>query len=349
MNRDEVAIIIVNWNGREYLENCLKSLRNQTFKNFRIILVDNGSTDDSVKYVGDNFLDVQIIKFETNTGFAYANNVGIKEAFKDQSIKHIITLNNDTDTDSEYVGAMVRCAENHPEAGSIQPKVINFYDKYIIDSVGILIYPDMNAINRGQKEKDQGQYEREEEIFGASASAALYAREALEKTVLPGENYFDSDYFAYYEDVDLAWRLRLSGYKSYYCPKAIVYHIHSATGKNYSPFKSFHIHRNQYYNIIKDLPLVFLIKALAMMPIRYFLLVSSIIRKKGPAAKLSQNEQKQSVTGIVFRSWKEAAKNLLQLLKKRKYIQKKRVVRNSEINEWFQRYRADWRKMIYGE
>jgi GT2 family glycosyltransferase len=344
-----VVVIIINWNGKKYLDECLSSLREQTFKKFRIILVDNGSDDGSADYISKIFPEVKLIKLDNNTGFAYANNIGIKEAFKDQSVEYIITLNNDTCCDREYLEKMVNCVVAHSDAGSIQAKVVNYFENEIIDSVGILIYPEMSAINRGQKEKDQGQYENEEEIFGASASAALYTHEALEKTMMPSGDYFDSDYFAYYEDVDLAWRLRLAGFKSYYAPKAKVYHVHSATGKNFSPFKAFHIHRNQYYNIIKNLPASFLLKALALMPIRYFLLVSSVIRKKGPSAKLSQNEQKQSMAGIVFRSWKDVIKNLPRLLKKRNYIQKKRTAKKEEIKEWFQKYRADWRKMIYGD
>ncbi|MFA4817323.1 MAG: glycosyltransferase family 2 protein [Parcubacteria group bacterium] len=343
----ETAVIIANWNGKEYLENCLSALRNQTYKDFKTMLVDNGSSDESVFFVEKNYPEVELIKLDKNTGFAYANNLGIQKALADESIRYLITLNNDTRADENYLEKLVECAKNHPEAGSIQSKVLNFFEKSIIDSTGILIYPDMSAINRGQKEKDERQFEKEEEIFGASASAALYAREMLEKVKLPGENYFDSDYFAYYEDVDLAWRLRLAGFSSFYCPKAVVYHVHSATGKNYSPFKSFHIHRNQYYNILKDLPFCFMLKALAFMPIRYCMLLASVLRRKGPAAKLTKNTKEEGIVRIVLRSWKQIIKNLPMLMRKRKFIQKNKAVKNSEIKKWLELYQADFKKMIF--
>jgi GT2 family glycosyltransferase len=343
----ETVIVIANWNGKEHLEKCLSALRNQTYKNFKIILVDNGSSDESVFFIEKNFPEVELIKLGENTGFAHANNLGIQKAFADESVGFLVTLNNDTQANDDYLEKLVECAKNHPEAGSIQPKVLNFFEKNTIDSAGMLVYLDASAINRGQKEKDGGQYEKEEEIFGASASAALYAREALEKVKFPNGDYFDSDYFAYYEDVDLAWRLRLAGFSSIYCPRGVVYHVHSATGKNYSPFKSFHIHRNQYYNILKNLPFCFMLRALAFMPIRYSMLLASVLRKKGPAAKLAKNTQKEGVVRIVLKSWWQIIKNLPMLAQKRKFIQKNKTVKNSEIKKWLKIYRADLKKMIF--
>jgi GT2 family glycosyltransferase len=342
----DTAIIIANWNGKEHLEKCLQSLAHQTYKDFKIILVDNGSVDGSVFFVEKNYPEIELIKLEKNTGFAYANNAGIQRAFLDENIKYIITLNNDTKTQENYLEKMIDCARRHPEAGSIQPKVMNFFDQNIIDSVGILIYLDASAINRGQKENDAGQYEKEEEIFGASASAALYTHEALNKVKLPGENYFDSDYFAYYEDVDLAWRLRLAGFSSFYCPGARVFHVHSATGKNYSPFKSFHIIRNQYYNILKNMPLYCMLRALLFMPIRYFFMAVSVLRKKGPSAELSK-QKNESIIRIVLRAWCGVLGNLPQLLKKRKFIQNNKTAKNADVRRWIKKYRADFWKMIF--
>lgn len=343
----DTAIVIANWNGKKYLERCLAALRNQTYQNFKTIVVDNGSADDSVFFVEKNYPEVELIKLEKNTGFASANNLGIQKALADKNIKYLITLNNDTQVNKDYLENMIACVRRHPEAGSIQPKVLNFFNKNIIDSTGILVYFDASAINRGQKEKDVGQYEKEEEIFGASASAALYAREALEKVRLPNGDYFDRDYFAYYEDVDLVWRLRLAGFSSFYCPKAIVYHVHSATGKDYSPFKSFHIHRNQYYNILKDLPFCFMLKSLAFMPVRYCMLLASVLWKKGPAANLAKNAQEKGIARIVLRSWWQIIKNFPALMRKRRFIQKNKTVKNSEIKKWLKLYSADLKKMIF--
>lgn len=346
----DTAIVIVNWNGKKFLETCLGSLKNQTYQDFKIILVDNGSDDGSINFMEERYPEVKLKKLSKNTGFAYANNVGIKEALNDERIKFIITLNNDTKVDQDYLKFLIQAAKKNPQAGSFQPKVINFFDKNIIDGVGILIYKDCSAINRGQKEEDVGQYEEKEEIFGSSASAALYTKDALEKIKFSNGDYFDNDYFAYYEDVDLAWRMRLAGFNSFYIPQAKVFHVHSATGKSYSSFKAFHIHRNQYYNIIKNFPGIFFWEALFFMPIRYCLLISSVFRKKGPAANLNKNTKKEkgeSIFLIVLRSWKDVIINLLSLIKKRKFIQEAKQVSNGEVKKWFKIYKADIKKIIY--
>lgn len=344
----ELAVIIVNWNGKNLLKDCLGSLQNQTNKDFRIILVDNGSQDESVSFVKENYPEIEIIELSENTGFAKANNVGIKKALEDENIRYILALNNDTKLEADFIQKIIECAKSHPGFGSIQPKVFNF-DGTKIDCVGILVSFEMSAQNKGYGDEDKGQFEKSEEIFGVSASAALYSREALEKIKLPGENYFDEDYFAYYEDVDLAWRIRLVGFKSYYCPKAKVFHIHSATGVKFSPFKKFYLHRNQYYNIIKNLPFGMMVKAILFMPVRYLLVLHSMLMKKGTVAKTYQGSGKSlNIAKSISKGWLEVIQNLSSLLKKRKIIQKNKAVKNGEIKKWMKIYQADFKKIIYG-
>lgn len=351
MNRKQLVVTLVNWNGRDMLADCLESVRAQTFHDFSLIVVDNGSDDDSVAFLREHYPEVELIEFDHNTGFAYPHTVAIKRALEDPGVEYILTLNNDTALDPDFFAEMVAAAQRHPDAGSIQGKVVNFYDPTLIDCTGILVHWDMSAMNRGQTEKDTGQFDQEEEIFGPSASAALYRREALEKTRLPNGDIFDSSYFAYYEDVDLAWRLRLAGYTSWYTPKAIIKHIHSATGVNHSPFKAFHVHRNHYFNMIKNLPFWFLLRALLFMPIRYLLLVSSIFRRKGAAARLSENVssgQKGGIVRMVLRSWWQILKALPSLLRKRWSIQRARVVSHTQVYRLLRRYHADIARIIYG-
>lgn len=324
-------------------------MKEQVYKDFEIIFIDNGSTDGSAEYVLENYPLAKVIRLERNTGFSFANNLGIGLAIKMPFLRYVITLNNDTRVDPRYLEEMVACAERHPDAASVQPKVVNFFDKGVIDSVGILIWSDMSAINRGQKEKDAGQYDKEEEIFGASASAALYRKDCLETVKLGEGQYFDNLHFAYYEDVDLAWRLRLAGFSSAYCPKAVVQHVHSATGKNYSPFKAFHIHRNQYYNIFKNLPISLMVRALLLVPVRYFFLLASVFKKKGPSAELAKKTGTSNVFGIVFRSWWQVLTNMGLLMERRRIVQSKKKVSAREIKSWFRKYKADMKKIVFGE
>lgn len=345
----DVAVHIVNWNGIDFIKDCLDSLQTQTYRDFKVLLIDNGSTDGSLELVQYNYPEIEVVTFDTNTGFAYPHSYAIHHSLQDPNIQYCIPLNNDTKLEPTYIEELVAASKRHPEASSIQGKVVNFYDHSIIDCTGILIHHDMSAMNRGQHEKDTGQFAQEEEIFGVSASAALYTRTSLEAVQLPHDQYFDTDYFAYYEDVDLAWRLRLAGFSSFYTPTAVIYHIHSATGISHSPFKAFHIHRNHYYNMIKNLPLLFLLRALALMPYRYILLLSSVLKKKGPSAALSKKTSKFNMIWIVLKSWRDVIINLPKLLKKRRSIQKQRTVSNSEIASWFKQYHADLKKIIYGE
>lgn len=350
----KIAIVIVSWNGRQHLERCLFALRGQTVRDFKIILVDNGSIDGTAEFVRIEYPEVVLIPLEENHGFAEPNNIAIRQALCDPAVRYLVTLNNDTQPDPRYLEELVACAERHPDAGAIQPKVINFFQQDTIDSVGMLIGRDMSAVNRGLKEPDHGQYQQEEEIFGAAASAALYRRSALEAVVLRDEDgiaqYFDRDYFAYHEDVDLAWRLRLAGFHAYYAPKAIVYHVHSATGGQASPFKAFYVHRNHYCNIIKNLPITFLLRALMLMPWVYMLLLSGMLRRRGSAARLAQQpgQKKTSLPLIVLRGWWQVIMMMPRLLKKRHQIQSRVTVDQREIGAWFQRFRVGLSKSALG-
>ncbi|MDP1845256.1 MAG: glycosyltransferase family 2 protein [Candidatus Moranbacteria bacterium] len=334
----ETAVIIANWNGKKYLKGCLDSLRAQSYKNFRIIFIDNGSEDDSVDFVRTNYPDVILKEIGKNTGFAAGYNLGFRLALKDENIKWLVALNNDTKVDEDYFQEMVNCAKRHPDAGSIQPKILNFYDPEKIDCAGITIAKEGTAHNRGFGEKDKGQFEEEKEIFGANATAALYDREALEKTKQPVENFFDRDFFAYYEDVDLAWRMKLLGYRSYYCPSAKVFHMHSGTSGKFSSFKAFYLHRNYFFAVLKNYPLRLLLKTLFFRFFEYMRLVYNAISGKKREREYIGGEGKVQVAKIILRAWRDVLKNFPKLLKKRRIIQKNRKASNADIKKWLKKF-----------
>lgn len=343
----DVAVVIVNWNKKELLRTCLDSMRKQTYKDFSIVMVDNGSEDGSPSFVKENYPETEVIELKKNTGFAKGNNIGIFHALEDKNINYVVTLNNDTEAKENYIKSLVSCVKSNPRIGSVQPKVINFFEPQKIDSAGLLISKDMGAIDRGVG-KNVGDFQKEEEIFGASASAALYSREALEKTKLAEGIFFDNDYFAYYEDVDLAWRLRLAGFSSYFCPSAQVLHIHGASAKKFSTFQKFHIHRNHYFNILKNLPTGFLFRTLFLMLTRYFILAKGLIIKKGSGTELVRSEGGGSIVKIIPKVWWQVIISLPKLLRKRKIIQKSKTVKNEEIKDWFKRFGIGISKSVYG-
>jgi len=130
------SIIIVNWNGKHHLDVCLSSIFNQTYKDFNVIFVDNGSTDDSVEYVKNNFSEVNIIECKKNYGFAEGNNIGIRQALKNPEVKYIVTLNNDTETDKDWLKQLIEVAEKDEKIGAVSSKMLFFNQRNVIDSAG---------------------------------------------------------------------------------------------------------------------------------------------------------------------------------------------------------------------
>lgn len=340
-----IAVIIANWNGKKYLKDCFDSLLTQTCKNFKIIFVDNGSDDGSADFVREIYPETEIIQLEKNTGFAKGYNIGMAKALEDENIKYAIVLNNDTKLHENFIENMLDCSRRHPEAGSIQPKILNFFEKNKIDCTGILLSFDGVATNRGYRETDRGQFEKEEEIFGANAAAVLFARETLEKTQLrPGE-YFDNSYFAFYEDADLAWRMRMAGFKSFYCPKAVVYHVHSATANRISGFRAYYLNRNRFFMLIKNYPLCRLAMILLILtPIRYIFLFFRVIMKKGRKGAEFSGQKKLAVAKEILRAWGSVIANIPILIKKRRIIQKNKKVNCGEIRRWFRSYKVKFSK-----
>ncbi len=258
MDNVRASVIVPNWNGKHLLKDCLESLQKQSFRDFEIILVDNNSTDDSVNYVTSKFPIVRIIKLEKNFGFAKAINEGVKKS----NAKYVVLLNNDTKADKDWLGNLIKTADNHPEVISINSKILDFYNKRKINGVGIQINEVGQARSIGWNEKDEGQFEKDELIFGATGGASLFRRETFIKL-----DMFDENYFMYFEEVDFAFRAQMQGYKSLYCPKAIVFHKHKATAGKFPEKVEYWQFRNMTQTIIKDFPSSLILKDLRLLKI----------------------------------------------------------------------------------
>ncbi len=241
----KASIIVVNWNGRRYLEECLSALLAQTYSPYEIILVDNGSSDGSVEFVAQRFQEVKIIENGENLGFAAGNNVAIRQARGD----YIVTLNNDTRAEPNWLEELVKIVETDDRIGMCASKMLFYYHTGVLNSTGISLDIAGIAWDRRGGEQDDGCEREPIEIFGPCAGAALYRREMLEEIGL-----FDEDFFAYHEDVDLAWRARSRGWRCIYNPRAVVYHIHSGTGLEGSAFKNRLLGRNKIWTIVKNYP-----------------------------------------------------------------------------------------------
>lgn len=247
----KVSVIIPNWNGKKLLHDCLTSLEKQSFTNFRAMLVDNGSSDGSIGYVSEKFPQVKIIRLNKNYGFARAINEGVRKS----SARYVVFLNNDTSVDKDWLKNLIKCADDHPEVISVNSKLLNFYNRKIIDGVGILINEVGQARSIGWQEEDRGQYNKEQYIFGATGGAALFKRDLFIKCGM-----FDESYFMYCEEVDFAFRAQFQGYRSIYCPKSKVFHKHKATAKKLPAHIEYWQFRNMTQTIIKDFPISVLLK-----------------------------------------------------------------------------------------
>ncbi len=267
-----ISVIIPNYNGIEHLKQCFDSLRRQTLREFSVIMIDNNSSDDSVKFVSENYSEVKIIRMSSNTGFAKAVNQGIKIAMLDEKTDYIVLLNNDTECDANFLSEMKKGFRDS-STGSVACKMLNFNERNKIDDAGDFIKSKGSPYARGYEETDTGQYDKGEFIFGACAGASAYRKEVFRRA-----GFFDEDFFAYYEDVDFSFRLQLCGYKCFYNPDAVVYHKRGATTSNRLGFQTMLCERNLVALRIKNYPLSILILNLPVFMLvrikRYFLFLT---------------------------------------------------------------------------
>ena len=245
-----MGAIVLTYNGRHLLEVLLPSLEAQSYRDFRTLVVDNGSTDDTSEWLSATWPQVDVLALPVNIGVTAALNAGLRAA----SYEFVALLNNDMELDRDFLAELLAALVDHPEAGSAAPKLLAFHDRGVIDGAGDTFHWAGAGWRRGHGERDVGQYERPQPIFGACGGATVYRRAALDAVGL-----LDEDFFAFYEDVDSSFRAQLAGYGCRYVPSAVAYHIGSATiGKGETDFTRYHIWRNGIWVVLKDYPLALL-------------------------------------------------------------------------------------------
>ncbi len=238
-----LSIIIPNWNGAHHLPVCLDSLREQTYPHIEVILVDNASSDGSLELLARDYPEVRVVALAENRGFAGACNAGIHASRGE----FVALLNNDTEVDARWAQAVVDAFARHPEAGLVASKMLLFDRRDTFHTAGDTYRLDGLPGNRGVWQKDEGQFDTEEYVFSACGGSAAYRRSMLDQIGL-----LDEDFFFSCEDLDLAWRAQLAGWKCVYAPSAVVYHKLSSTGGG--PIASYHDGRNFVWLIAKNYP-----------------------------------------------------------------------------------------------
>ncbi|MFA6391384.1 MAG: glycosyltransferase family 2 protein [Patescibacteria group bacterium] len=232
-NTPEISIIITTWNSIKYLPALFNSIQIQTKRNFEIIVVDNCSSDNSALWIRNNYPDAKMVVNSSNLGFAKANNQGIKIA----KAPFIVLCNADIIMSKSFLEDLYNGIMVNDKIGSVGGKLMKINadlnsvnDSVTIDSTGIAFNRSRRATDRGENEKDHGQYNGSEEVFGISAALVMYRKSALEDVAEDGQ-YLDESFFSYKEDIDLAWRLRLAGYISVYISEALAFHARGIARK----------------------------------------------------------------------------------------------------------------------
>lgn len=241
-----VYVVIPNWNGADLLAKCLKSLEKQTHP-ATIVVVDNGSKDNSIELVEKKFPSVVLLKNSTNLGFAGGVNTGIKYSLE-QNANAIALFNNDAVADKNWIKCLVNCLVEYPEAGISTSKLLRS-DGKIFDSTGDFYSVWGMPFPRARNQKDKGQFEETEYVFGASGGASLY-RASLFETI----GLLDERFFAYFEDVDISFRAQLARFTVMYCPEAVAYHEVSATSSKLGSFTRYHSVKNFFILYTKNMP-----------------------------------------------------------------------------------------------
>jgi len=294
--------------------------------------VDNNSGDNSVEIINKIFSQVCLIKLIKNTGFAEGNNIAIKKALDEiPSLKFIVTLNIDTVVDKHWLEQLVSCAERNPKAGSIGSKALYMYSPNIINTIGIGILKDGGAFHIAGRQKNETKYNTDKEIFGPCAVAALYKVKMLKQISL-----FDKTFFAYLEDVDLAWRARLAGWQSMYAHQAVVYHAHSAIADVELPssFRLYLLERNRLKLLIKNFSVSYILRSF-FFNLYKNCMIAIAPKHTGGSVNRYVKIGYAKIALILLKAHLSALLNLYSLLKERKKISALSTTRKEVIHTWF--------------
>ncbi|CUS36079.1 glycosyltransferase family 2 protein [Candidatus Nitrospira nitrificans] len=306
----KVTVAIVNWNGQPFLDRCLSALQAQTVTPHEIILVDNASSDASLDIVR-RYPSVCMLELNENLGFARGNNVAIQAAAAES--EWIALLNPDAFPEPHWLEALLSAARENPEFDVFGSKLVNATDLSLLDGAGDAYHISGLVWRAAHGAPADTLSVQASEVFSACAAAALYRRSALLEV-----GGFDEDYFCYVEDVDMGFRLRLTGYRCLFVPASVVQHVGSGTtGGQHSTFALYHGHRNVVWTFVKDMPGVLF---WLLLPLHVLLNVASILWFA-----------LQGRGRVILRSKRDALFGLPKMWRKRQAIQSTRIATVSEI------------------
>ncbi|MBL7924797.1 MAG: glycosyltransferase [Bacteroidia bacterium] len=248
----KIAIVILNWNGRKFLEKFLPDVIRYSHNLAHIVVADNASDDDSVAWLGSTFPEVERICLDKNYGFTGGYNRALKQVQAD----YYVLLNSDVEVSAGWLKPLYDFMESHPDAAACQPKIRSYLDRTLLEHAGAaggyidyLGYPFCRGRIYNTLEKDQGQYDSIEQVFWATG-ACLFIR----AQVFHDQQGFDDFFFAHMEEIDLCWRIQQSGKAIYVIPESVIYHVGGGTLPKSNPRKTYFNFRNNLVMLFKNLP-----------------------------------------------------------------------------------------------
>jgi GT2 family glycosyltransferase len=307
-----VSVVLIYWNNAKYLQDCLNCLAQQTFHEFEILIVDNGSIDQGTENLEQKYprLTLQIERLPANKGFAFANNLGARMARG----TWLALLNTDAFPEPDWLEKLLQAANKHPEFSFFCSRQLQFHQAELLDGAGDDYHISGLAWRRFYNYPAANHGLHEEEVFSACAAAVLYKREDF-----LGVGGFDENYFSYYEDVDLSFRLRLAGGRCLYVPTAVVHHVGSASVGRTSDFAVYYGHRNLVWTFFKNMPgVLFWLYLPLHLAVNILFLVSFLIRRRGTA---------------ILRAKRDAIYHLPAIMRARRRIQRARKASPYQIQQ----------------
>ena len=335
-----VSVVVVNWNRRELLKACLESLARQTYRNYEVIIIDNGSGDGSPALVeelaGGYPVPLKLAVNHENRGFCAANNQGFALA----QGEYLALLNNDAEAEPGWLSALVDACSSAEDVGMVASKILVWEDPKRIDKCGHLIFPDGQNRGRGTGQLDQGQFDRVEEALWPDGCAALYRRAMLENI-----GGFDEEFFAYADDAELGLRGRIAGWRCLYTPAAVVRHHRGATLGLDSPRRLTLIERNRVLLVIKLFPLNLLWANGAYLLARIAAGLWAALRNRGELRHYQGSLGKFTAGVALLRGTWSALPMVPSMLRKRNAFRPKYKLSTSQIRSLLLRYRIPLREL----
>jgi GT2 family glycosyltransferase len=276
-----VSFVVLGWNNQDLLDECFTSIKSQTYTNFSIVYVDNGSTDDSVSYVRHHHPDIMLVEASKNEGFAIGNNIGIKRALENKACRYVALINTDAVIAKDWLQALVDFALEHPHSGSFQTPTYDYYNHGVLDSYGIMVDHKGCAIQMGYRGTDEPPETRI--VFGVNAAAALFSRTFLDAQPF-GDEYLDADMWMYLEDVDIAARATIMGWNNWLVSQSAAYHMGSATSSKNPGFSVYYIYRNNFPMIYKNFPVSIILRMLPGLLMTDLKTVFGLLRNRDKVA-----------------------------------------------------------------